>query len=107
MTWLSDVAYRAGLERFTAVVEQVPDDGLRFPALDLFVHAWDQGRSVGVDVEIPADAVAFAHAALDPIPAAQLRGPGTFAGEVAAPADATPTEVFVAWTGRDPRWAAG
>jgi len=29
-------------------------EGLRFPALDLFVHGWDLTRVVGADVEIPA-----------------------------------------------------
>lgn len=81
-------------------------EGLSFPALDLFVHAWDLARSTGVDVEIPLGAIEFAHAVIDPIPPEQVRNPRVFADEVAAPAGATATESFVAWTGRDPRWAA-
>lgn len=79
-------------------------DRLAFPAIDLYVHAWDIGRAAGIAVEIPADAIEFAHGYLDPIPQDKMRGPGgAFGPEVDAPADATPTEAFVAWTGRDPR----
>lgn len=81
-------------------------DGLSFPAVDLFVHAWDLGRSAGVEVVVPDDAMAFAHAVLDGVPAGQMRSPAVFADEVAAPPGASPTEAFVAWTGRDPRWSA-
>lgn len=80
-------------------------EGLSFPALDLFVHAWDLGRAVGADVEIPAQAIEFAHSVIDPLPAEQVRSPRVFAPEVAPAASATPTQRFIAWTGRDPHWA--
>jgi hypothetical protein len=48
----------------------------------------------------------FGHALIDPLPPGQVRSPAVFADEVAVPAGASPTEEFVAWTGRDPRWAA-
>ena len=79
-------------------------EGLSFPALDLFVHAWDLSRVVGVDVELPSVVIAFAHAVVDPIPAEQVRGPRVFASEVTVPASATETQTFIAWTGRDPHW---
>jgi hypothetical protein len=41
-------------------------EGLSFPALDLFVHAWDLARSVGEDVEIEAGVIEFAHRVIDP-----------------------------------------
>lgn len=79
-------------------------DRLAFPAVDLYVHAWDIGRAVGIDVEVPDDAIALAHAHIDPIPDEMVRGPrGAFGPEVHAPPDATPTEAFLAWTGRQPR----
>ena len=79
-------------------------DRLAFPAVDLFVHAWDIGRGIGVDVAIPDDVIEFAHGYLEPIPTEMMRAAGgAFGPEVAAPADATPTEACVAWTGRDPR----
>lgn len=79
-------------------------DGLAFPAIDLFVHAWDIGHAVGLDVTVPDDVIEFAHAYLDPIPDAQMRGAGKPFGEaVDAPVDATRSEAFLAWTGRRPR----
>ena len=79
-------------------------EGLAFPAIDCFVHAWDIGRAGGIAVEVPDDAIAFAHAFIDPIPADKVRGAkGAFGPPVAAPHDATPTEAFIAWTGRAPR----
>lgn len=80
-------------------------EGLSFPALDLFVHAWDLSRVVDADVEIPAEVIEFAHAVIDPVPAEQVRSPRVFATEVAPPPGATSTQSFIAWTGRDPRWA--
>lgn len=79
-------------------------DRMAFPAIDLYVHAWDIGRAIGVAVEVPDDVIELAHAHIDPIPPEMVRGPkGAFGPEVAAPADATPTEAFMAWTGRSPR----
>lgn len=79
-------------------------DGLAFPAIDLYVHSWDIGHTAGVDVTIPDDVIEFAHRYLDPIPDDAKRGDGKpFGSELDAPADATPTEAFLAWTGRDPR----
>lgn len=79
-------------------------DGLSFPALDLFVHAWDIGKSAGLDLELPAEAVNFARRVAEPIPAERLRSPRTFATEKPAPAGATASQAFIAWTGRDPNW---
>ena len=81
-------------------------DGLSFPALDLFIHAWDLARTVGKDVMIPAEAIEFAHVIFDPIPSEQMRSPRLFADAVAGPPDATHGEDFIAWTGRDPRWTS-
>lgn len=81
-------------------------DGLSYPALDLFIHAWDLARSLGRDVVIPPEVIEFAHDVFRPIPSHQMRSPRVFADVLAAPPDATPTEAFIAWTGRDPRWAS-
>lgn len=79
-------------------------DRLAFPAIDLYVHAWDIGRAAGIAVEIPDDVIELAHHHIDPFPVEMVRGPkGSFGPEVAAPADATATEAFIAWTGREPR----
>ena len=78
--------------------------GLAFPAIDLYVHAWDIGRAGRIDVEVPDEVIGFAHHYLDEIPPDKMRGPGgAFGPEVEAPDGATPTEAFIAWTGRHPR----
>jgi uncharacterized protein (TIGR03086 family) len=78
-------------------------DRLAFPAVDLYVHAWDIGQAVGLPVEIPDDVIALAHHHIDPIPDDKVRGPqGAFGAEVPAPDGATPSEAFIAWTGRRP-----
>lgn len=79
-------------------------DGLSFPALDLFIHGWDLARSVGSDVVIPTEAIEFARVAFGPIPEAQMRSPRVFGEAVVPPPDSSPSEGFIAWTGRDPRW---
>lgn len=79
-------------------------DRLAFPAVDLFVHAWDIGHPSGLPVEVPDDVIEFTHGYIDPLPPELVRGPnGAFGAEVSPPADATPTEAFIAWTGRRPR----
>jgi uncharacterized protein (TIGR03086 family) len=79
-------------------------EGLSFPALDLYIHGWDVARSGGFDLVIPAEAIEFAHAVIDPAPADQIRNPRVFGAEKAAPAGAADSAVFLAWTGRDPEW---
>jgi uncharacterized protein (TIGR03086 family) len=76
---------------------------LSFPAMDLHLHAWDLGRALGVDVELPDEVAAFVHAVLDPLPESMTRSAGVFGPAVEPPADATPTEVLMAWTGRKVR----
>jgi uncharacterized protein (TIGR03086 family) len=80
-------------------------EGLSFPALDLYIHAWDLTHSAGADIDIPLEAMEFAHGVLDPIPPEQLRSPRVFSAPVVPPPDATPTQEFIAWTGRDAQWA--
>lgn len=92
------------LEMDTPMGRRTVADRLAFPALDLYVHAWDIGQATGQPVEIPAEVVEFAHSYIDPIPEEMVRGPqGAFGPEVEPPADATITEAFMAWTGRNPR----
>lgn len=80
--------------------------GLSFPALDLYIHGWDVAKSAGFDLAIPSEAIEFAHAVIAPIPAEQVRSSRVFGAEKPAPADATESEVFIAWTGRDSAWHA-
>ena len=80
--------------------------GLSFPVLDLYIHGWDIAKSAGCDLVLPAEAIEFAHAVIDPVPAEQVRNPRVFAAEKPAPVDATESEAFLAWTGRNPAWHA-
>ncbi len=95
------------MEMDTPMGRRTVGDRLAFPAVDLYVHAWDIGRAADLEVVIPQDVIDFAHSYIDPLPSDAVRGAdgkaGAFGPELEAPADATPTEAFVAWTGRTPR----
>ncbi len=80
-------------------------DGLSFPAVDLFVHAWDLAASAGQSVTFPDEAVEFIRALFAQVPVEASRRPGVFSAEVAATNDASPTEQVIAFTGRDPGWS--
>lgn len=71
-------------------------EGLSFPALDLFVHAWDLARSVGEDVEVPAAVIDFARAVIDPLPEATVRNERVFAAPAPTPANASPSRNYSA-----------
>lgn len=93
------------LEMDTPMGRKTVADRLAFPAIDLYVHAWDLARAAGRgdDIEVPDDVIALAHQQIDPLPEEAVRGPkGSFGPEVVV-ADGTPTEQFLGWTGRDPR----
>ncbi len=81
--------------------------GLSFPALDLYIHGWDIARACGAELVIPAAAIEFAHAVIDPVPEDRVRNGRVFAAAKPAPAGATQSQAFLAWTGRDPAWPAG
>ncbi len=89
--------------RDTPMGRRTVEEGLAFPAIDLFVHAWDISAAAGRPIEVPDDVITFTHAVVDPFPEEVTRGGRVFAVEVEPPADATTTELFVAWTGREPR----
>lgn len=78
-------------------------EGLAFPAIDLFLHAWDISKAAGRPIEIPTDVMSFTRAVVAPFPQEVVRGGRVFGPEVTPPQDATPTEVFVAFAGREPR----
>ncbi len=81
-------------------------EGLSFPALDLFVHSWDLFKSVGDELVIPRRVIDFAHKLIDPLPEAAVRNRGAFSSEARAPLGASPSQEFIAWTGRDPLWTS-
>ena len=92
------------LEMDTPMGRRTVADRLAFPAIDLYVHGWDLATAAGFGAEIPDSVIAFAHAYIDPFPEEMVRGDaGAFGPEIEPPPDATPTEAFIAWTGRNPR----
>jgi uncharacterized protein (TIGR03086 family) len=99
-----DVVRNADLTRVmeTPLGRTVADD-LAIPVIDLYVHAWDLGFVAGIAVEIPAGVIDYAHAYIDPLPGELVRGENrAFGPQIRVPASATPTERFIAWTGRRP-----
>ena len=67
------------------------------------VHGWDLAAALGAPREIPDHLLAVVRpvaAFVVPI----LRTAGAFSDPAPGGADATPTEVFIASLGRDPRW---
>jgi len=80
-------------------------EGLSFPAIDLYVHAWDLGATAGIEVKLPAEVVEFGWALFEPMSAEMYRSPGVFGAEIAV-GDASASDAFLAFTGRDPHWRA-
>lgn len=79
-------------------------DGLAFPTIDLFVHAWDLAAAIGSKLVLPEAAIAFARDYLSSVPEERLRNERVFGPAVALPPGADPSSAFIAWTGRDPHW---
>jgi uncharacterized protein (TIGR03086 family) len=80
-------------------------EGLSFPAIDLYVHTWDLGATAGIAVTLPAEVVEFGWALFEPMSAEMYRSPGVFGAEIAV-GDASASDAFLAFTGRDPHWRA-
>lgn len=92
-----------GETRETMMGTRTIGEGLAFPAIDCYVHAWDIGHATGVAVVIPDDVITYAHHYLDPMPAERMRADGGPFGPVIALSDgADATDSFIAWTGRSP-----
>ena len=77
------------------------EEGLAFPAIDCFVHAWDIAHPLKISADIPSTAVAFAHNTLATIPDDLVRGPGVFGPSLEPPPGANEADRFLAWTGRN------
>lgn len=111
--WWADLVEPARAAVASADLDQVIDgptgprsvrEGLSFPAVDLFVHAWDLASSAGQAIEIPEDVIGFAHSLADHMPEALMRNERVFGPVRTSAPDASATAAFLAWTGRDPDW---
>jgi uncharacterized protein (TIGR03086 family) len=91
----------AGERIIAAPMGEVPGAAFaRFVAFDGLVHGWDLATATG-QAYAPADdlveeVAAFAHQALAP----EMRDGDVFAAETETPADASPLERLVAFSGR-------
>jgi uncharacterized protein (TIGR03086 family) len=73
-----------------------------FVAFDLVVHSWDLATATGQQYVPPDDLVKEIDAFARQVVAPEWRDGDTFAAEVAPPADASPFERLVAFSGRQP-----
>ena len=81
----------------------MPGDAFaRLAALDLLMHLWDIAQATDQPLDVPDAVVAsvdgFARQALTD----DLRRPGLFGAEVAAPPTSSPLDALAAFTGRQP-----
>lgn len=74
---------------------------------DLLIHSWDLARSIGADDTLPPDTVEATTIGLHHVPADLLRGTNPLgqkmmAAPVEVPAEASPQDKMLAFTGRRP-----
>lgn len=71
---------------------------------DVFAHRWDLARATGQDDRLDPE---LAARMIDVPPEVEqaMRGSGQYGPRVEVPADADATDRFIAFIGRDPRWA--
>jgi uncharacterized protein (TIGR03086 family) len=99
---LDAVKYPGAMERTISVpVGEMPGSTLaRFVAFDGLIHGWDLASSTGLDYDLPPAVIAavdeFARGALT----SQMRDGDTFKEPTVPPADASPIERLVAFSGR-------
>jgi uncharacterized protein (TIGR03086 family) len=75
--------------------------GASILSLEFLLHAWDFARASGQRLQVSDEVVAYVQTLADPIiPPGRARG--AFADEVTPPADATPLQRLVAFSGRTP-----
>ncbi len=72
---------------------------------EYLVHGWDLAVATGQPVPYTAEDADRAYAALHGMLKPEYRGEA-FGAAVPAPADATPLDKLVAFSGRDPQWTA-
>lgn len=85
-------------------------DTLQLATLDMALHAWDirwGAVRVGLaaNLEFPVELLEWMEDYREHAVESAIRGPGIFEPAIEPPADATRSERFAAWTGRQPRVA--
>jgi uncharacterized protein (TIGR03086 family) len=83
-----------------APVDKVID---QYVSPDLVFHAWDLGKASGQDPELDEDFMAGAYAGMSEA-SEMIRGSGQFGEQQSVAEDASITDKFFAFIGRDPNW---
>ncbi|WP_347755729.1 hypothetical protein [Agrococcus sp. ProA11] len=83
-------------------------DSLPLATLDMALHAWDirwgaVRIGLAANLEFPVELLAWMEHYRERADESAIRRPGIFEPAIEPPADATPSERFAAWTGRQPR----
>lgn len=76
--------------------------GMGLATADVLLHSWDLGQAIGIDVELPAEAVEAVQMGVSQVPEGMLRSPGMFGPAISVPDDASPQDKLLAFTGRRP-----
>ena len=76
--------------------------GLGLATADVLLHSWDLGKAIGLDVELPAEAVEAVHMGVSQMPEEMMRSPQVFGPEISVPDDASAQDKLLGFTGRQP-----
>lgn len=76
--------------------------GIGLATADALLHAWDLGQAIGVQVEMPAEAVEAVQMGLSQMPEAMMRSPGLFGPEIQVADDASAQDKLLGFAGRQP-----
>lgn len=107
--FLEAVDQEGALQRWvkSSLGDRSLDDYLAAMTGDTLVHTWDVARAVGLDDTLDPDLVRIVHESMIEQESPDTRTPGRYDPIVDADADMTAQDRLIAYTGRDPRYAAG
>ena len=75
----------------------------QFYTADIWMHSWDLGTALGLEVDLGEQRCAAALAGMEPMDD-MLRASGQFGPRVDVPDEASAQDQFIAFIGRDPYW---
>jgi uncharacterized protein (TIGR03086 family) len=87
----------------SALGPMAASDMLHIATADCLAHTWDLARALGIDDDLPSDAVEFAFEFMRPLDEL-LRGPGMLGPKLEPDTDATIQSQFLAFAGRNLDW---
>ncbi|MGI9643028.1 MAG: TIGR03086 family metal-binding protein [Acidimicrobiia bacterium] len=73
-----------------------------FATADVLLHGWDLARAIGADDTLPEPAVQAVHMGMSQAPEEMIRNPQVFGPAVEVPADASPQDKLLGFSGRQP-----